>query len=251
MRIGIIGIGVIGSAIVEGFCFNDDQEHEIFISPRNQEKSQKLAADYTAVTRCSSNQEVLDQSDIIMISLLPQNGMNILKDLNFEERHRVINLMSDKQLDAIEKLIGKTKSLNHLVPLSFISKREGPIALYPKNAYLENILAKLGHVIAVNDLEKIQAIAAITGLMTSYYNLLNEVSKWGQNNGLSYEEAKDYTSSFFESLSQHAKGSDLEILASEMTPGGLNELGIKTIHSEDALRPWIQVLDPMLKRLKK
>jgi len=233
MNIGSLGIGVIGSAIVKGFCLNEDQEHQIYLSPRGEKIGSELAKRYPQVTRCLTNQEVLDHSDLIIIALLPQKGMEILGELQFRKTHQVINLMSDKKRDAIEAVIGKTKSLVHMVPLSFISKREGPIAIYPEDEAIISLFEKMGHIIAVNEVEKIEAIAAITGLMTSYYRLMHDIVGWGTEHHLSRQEATDYTSRFFEALSRHGKSEDLSVLATEMTRGGLNEMALKSISSED------------------
>ena len=43
MKIGVIGVGVIASAMVTGFC-DWECEHEFILSPRNAEKSAALAA---------------------------------------------------------------------------------------------------------------------------------------------------------------------------------------------------------------
>jgi len=251
MKIGIIGVGVIGSAIIKGFCYNDDQEHQLYISPRGEQLSKELSTSYENVTRCLSNQDVLDHSEYVIISVLPQIGLEVISELSFRKDHKVINLMSDKKLEDIKEVIGETDTLVHMVPLSFISNRKGPIALYPKNDSIVSLVDKLGDVITVNEVSKIESIAAITGLMTSYYSLMNDIVKWGSLNDLSIKESTDYTTYFFEALSSHARESDLEVLATEMTPGGLNERALKHIKKKDGFKPWVDILDPILEGLKK
>lgn len=251
MKIGILGVGVIGSAVVHGFCMKQDPEHELFISPRSKTASLELEEGYEQVTRCESNQEVLNRSDIIIISVLPHRGLEILEELSFRKDHKVINLMSDKKLEDIKAVIGETATLVHVVPLSFIAKRNGPIALYPKDETIMQLLDKLGDVVAVDSIEKIKAMAAITGLMTSYYSLMNQVANWGEVNGLNTEESRHYTTTFFEALSKHGQDHHLPTLATEMTPGGLNEMALNHLKKEEAFKPWVEVLDPIMERLKK
>ena len=251
MNIGILGVGVIGRAITEAFCFENDLEHNIYLSPRSEKLSVELSNKYENVFRCCDNQEVLDKSEYVFIAVLPEKGLAILETLIFKKEHKVINLMSDKKLHEIRSVIGETSSLTHIVPLSFISKRSGPIAVYPSNKELESILKKLGNVIAVDSVEKIESIAAITALMAPYYTLLNNIAKWGSENNLSLSESKNYTTSFFEALSKHAGDNNLEILANEMTAGGLNEMAFNHIGEVNAYEPWTQVLEPIMMRLKK
>lgn len=249
MKIGVIGVGVIGSAVVQGLCFEDDHSHDLLISKRNEIRSKKLVSKYLNVKRCD-NQEILDQAEVVILSVLPKDGFDLLKTLKFSKRHHVINLMSDKKLADLQKLIGETASLTHMVPLSFISNRNGPIAFYPKNDLIEGIFSKLGQVVSVDSYDEIRAIAAITGLMTSYYKLLNEIVVWGQNNGLSDQVSKDYTTHFFQALSQHGRQNNLNQLAHEMTPGGLNEFAVNYLQEQDSIKKWIEALDPILMRLK-
>lgn len=249
-KIGFIGIGVIASAMVEGFCMKDDLEHEIYLSPRNITNATNLSEKNMNVHVCRSNQEVLNKSDWVILSVLPKLGEEIIRPLRFKESHNVINVMSDHKLPEIQDWIGKTRSLVHVVPLSFIARRSGPIAIYPVNNEVVELFSPLGEVIAVDDVSKMETITAITGLMTSYYALLHNVVKWGETEGLTKEEATNFTSSFFEALSKHARYGDLTSLATEMTPGGLNEMALHDIEGQGGFDIWIKALAPIMNRLK-
>lgn len=250
MKIGIIGVGVIGSAIVEGLCYGHDESHQVFLSPRNHEIGNKLVDLYANVKQCSSNQEVLDQAELVIISVLPEIGLDLLTDLEFNESHHVINLMRNIKLEEIETLIGPTKSLTHMVPLSFISKRKGPIAVFPGHKVVIDIFNHLGQVMIYECMDKIEAVAAITGLMTSYYRLLHDVSLWGKEKALTDDEAKDYTCEFFKALTQHAQESDLEKLAGEATPGGINEFALRRLEKDKVFTRFVETLNPMLNDVK-
>ena len=65
MKIGVIGTGVIASAMVTGFC-DWECEHEFVLSPRNAEKSAALAAKYPNVTVAKDNQDVLDNCETVL-----------------------------------------------------------------------------------------------------------------------------------------------------------------------------------------
>lgn len=254
VKIGFIGTGVITSALVTGFCSAGDLDHSIFLSPRNAEKAAYLAGKYKNVTVASSNQEVLDRSEWVVLAVVPKFGEEIIRPLSFREDHRVINLMSDRKLPEIAGWIGKTRTLVHMVPLPFISKRTGPIAIYPNDREVAELFAPLGEIVAVDNVEKIEAIAAITGLMSSYYELLWNIVKWGKDQGLSEKESSDYTTAFFEALSHqvhNAGGRELQRLAGEMTPGGLNEMALLSIKEQGGFEPWVKALDPVIERLRK
>lgn len=249
MKIGVIGVGVIGSAIIEGFCYEGDCSHDLLISKRNKLRSETLALKYSNISRYD-NQEILDRAEVIILSVLPKDGYDILESLKFKSSHHVINLMSDKKLEDIKRVIGDTASLTHMVPLSFISNRNGPIALYPKHDLIENLFSTLGQVVSVESYDEIKAIASITGLMTSYYKLLNDIVSWGENNGLTHDVSKVYTTHFFQALSQHGREHNLNQLAQEMTPGGLNQFAVTYLQDQESIKTWVKALDPILMRLK-
>ncbi len=254
MNIGFIGTGVIASALVTGLCSSKDLSHRIYLSPRNANRAAELASKFENVTVLNSNQEVLDRSEWVFLAVFPKLGEEIIRPLSFRENHRVINLMSDRKLPEISKWIGNTRTLVHMVPLSFAAKRIGPIAIYPNDRDVADVFAVLGEIIGVDDVKKIEALASITGLMSSYYTLLWEIVKWGEREGLSNKEATDYTAAFFEALSfqvRNTKEGELNRLAQEMTPGGLNEMALLSIKEEGSFEPWIHSLDLILTRLRK
>lgn len=254
VNIGFIGTGVITSALVTGLCSGKDLDHRIYLSPRNAERAANLAGKFENVMVADSNQEVLDKSEWVVLAVVPKFGEEIVRPLSFREDHRVVNLMSDRKLPEIASWIGKTRTLVHMVPLPFVSKRIGPIALYPNNRDAAKLFAPLGEIVAVDDVKQIEALAAITGLMSAYYTLLSDIVKWGKNEGLSGQQAADYTAAFFEALSsqvRQAGDGELNRLASEMTPGGLNEMALLSIKEQGGFEPWVRALDPILARLRK
>lgn len=253
-RIGFIGTGTIASAIVTGFCSNEGTNYNIYLSPRNEKKAFYLADKFPNVRVASSNQEVLDKSEWVILSIVPELGEEIIKPLSFKADHRVINLMSDRKLPEIARWIGDTRTLVHMVPLPFIANRVGPIVIYPNDNDVVNLFSPLGEIIVVGQVEKVETLAAITALMSSYYKLLSEIVRWGQENGLSQKESTNYTISFFEALMYQIKDKDYEklnILVEEMTPGGLNEMALNLINDKEGFGLWLEALDLVLSRLRK
>lgn len=253
-RIGFIGTGTIASAIVTGFCTDEDINHNIYLSPRNEKKATQLADKFSNVQVANSNQEVLDKSEWVVLSIVPELGEEVIKSLSFRTDHRVINLMSNIKLPEIESWIGNTRTLVHMIPLPFISERIGPIVIYPKNEDVAKLFSPLGEIIQVDQIEKVEVLAAITGLMSSYYKLLLEIIMWGEKHGLSQEEATNYTIAFFKALMYQIGGIDykeLNNLAEEMTPGGLNQLALNLINDNNGFELWNEVLNIILFRLRK
>src|SRR5262245_13126522 len=93
MKLGFIGIGKIASAVIEGLNTSRAVGLEIVLSPRNEAMSLSLAGRYPNVRRASSNQEVLDSSDVVVIALRPAMAAEVLQTLFFHPRHTVVSLV--------------------------------------------------------------------------------------------------------------------------------------------------------------
>ncbi|MEG2929745.1 MAG: NAD(P)-binding domain-containing protein, partial [Oscillospiraceae bacterium] len=67
MKIGVIGVGIIASYMVTGFC-ESGEENSFVLSPRNREKSAALAGKYPCLVEIAQdNQEVLDRCEGVIL----------------------------------------------------------------------------------------------------------------------------------------------------------------------------------------
>lgn len=248
-KIGFIGTGVIASSIVTGFCAAGG-EHEIVVSPRNAERAAALAEKFPTVYVAASNQEVIDRSEWVVLSVVPSIGAKLLSGLSFNPAHKVVNLMAMLRLPDIEKIIGKTKALIHMVPLPFIAQRTGPIVMYPRNDELSGIFSPLGSVYFTESEKEAEALQVITALMSHHYRMLSEVAAWGEKQGLNPLLSAEYTAEFFGAIANRAflEASDLHKLAQEYTPGGLNEAALKRLEESGMYSVIGTTLDMVAKR---
>jgi pyrroline-5-carboxylate reductase len=87
MKLGFIGTGEITSSIVTGLCSSVAMPHSIRLSPRNAAVAKKLANRFNGVSISSSNQEVLDHCDTIVIAVRPQVAQDVLLKGMSSEKH--------------------------------------------------------------------------------------------------------------------------------------------------------------------
>lgn len=251
MRIGVIGTGIMASYMVMAFC-DWECEHEFVLSPRNKEKAEYLASKYKNVSVANNNQDVLDNSEVVILSVLPQNAEEILSGLKFQERHKVISVIAAIGLKKLRDIIGPTEILVDVLPLPFISKRIGPLVIHPSCAEVEELLGPLGELVILETEEEMNVVRCITALMSPYYELVNSIVEWSQNNGMSEPAAKAYATSFFGALSVIAAGTEkgkLKELAEEMTPGGLNWQAVTQLQNHHAFELWQDAMDKILDRV--
>ncbi|MBL1106668.1 NAD(P)-binding domain-containing protein [Streptomyces sp. 5-8] len=80
-RIGIIGVGEIGRAVVEGLSDGVEEPPEILLSPRGARTAAELAGRYPNVRVRAGNQDVVDGSDVVIVAVRPQDRAEALDAL--------------------------------------------------------------------------------------------------------------------------------------------------------------------------
>lgn len=254
MGIGFIGTGAITTAIVTGLCTAGQGAESIWISPRNKEKSAQLQNDFPHIYIGQSNQDVVDNTDIIVLAFLPKDRSSILQSLSIRDDQIVVNLLSGTKNAEIAADIASRSTIIRAVPLPYAAEHIGPIVVYPANDKVDQIFANLGTVISVDREDHLETLSVITALMAPYFEMLANITDWATETGVNHKQAADYTTSMFEALSILARktpSGDLHQLADEsMTPGGLNELARKTINQSGGYQFLLAALQAVAERVK-
>ena len=89
MKIGFVGVGTIATCMIEGFQ-KAASTHGFFLSPRNNVKSETLAKKYDNCQVCKSNQHVVDMSEVVVLSLLADNCIEVLEGLKFRKTQKLM-----------------------------------------------------------------------------------------------------------------------------------------------------------------
>jgi pyrroline-5-carboxylate reductase len=251
MKIGILGTGTIASAIVTGFCAKKTG-NDFFLSPRSAEKAAALAAQFSEVKVCKSNQEVLDNADWIFITL-QKNAFDALRELTFRKEHKVLNMATEMRLDDLKKITGETAILAHVVPLPMIVRGFGPLLVYPEIQEVGQLFAPVADAVYLNKMSDIRPLQLLTCVMSPYYMLLEEFAQFSDSQGVEHDVSVKFIHSLFSALSRRAAeipNCDLVELANDMTPGGYNEQSMNELMDNGAIGAWRVALDRLLERLE-
>jgi len=251
MKIGIIGTGIIASAVVRGFCIKKTG-HSFFLSPRNAQKAAALADEFANVTVCISNQEVINRSDWIFICL-HKKDFNALNELSYRGDLKIINMSAEMKLPELKRIVGNTALLAHVIPLPFIAAGFGPLLVYPEIAEVGKLFEPVSTVHYAHSQKDVHTLQIVTGLMSAYNLLLNEIVRFSDEQGLEHDVSVKFLCSLFGSLCQRAADipdCDLIELAHEMTPGGYNEQAMNELKDNGAIGAWRTALDRLMARLQ-
>ena len=253
MILGFIGSGKITSSVVEGICNSDIKYKKIYISYRNKKISKSLKEKYKKIIILKSNQEIIDNSDWIFLSVIPSVGLKIIKKLNFKKDQKVISFISTITLSQLKKMIKKKVEIVRAIPLPPISLGEGPVPICPPNEKVKAFFNKIGSTIEIKN-EKVSInFWSISGMMASYYNELNTISMWLNNKGVKKLDAQKYVTKLFLALSMDAvlnSNKDLKLLVkNSQTPKGLNQQGLKEMTKKGVYKSLTSTLNSIYKRL--
>ena len=255
MRLGFIGIGKIASSVIIGIVNSKIKFNKIIISQRNKKNALDLEKRFKNIFISKTNQEVVDNSDWVFLSVTPEVGEKIIKDLKFRSNQKVISFISTITLSQLKRMIKKKVDIVRAIPLPPISIKEGPVPICPPNKKIKAFFDKLGSTVEIKNEKLSINFWSTSGMMASYYNMLDTMSVWLNKKGVKKLDAQKYVTSLFLALSKDAvlnANKDLKLLVKDsQTPKGLNEQGLKEMIKKDVYKSVISTLNRIYKRLDK
>ena len=254
MKIGFIGVGKITNAIVEGLCTSSIEKTHICLSPRNEANARLLAEKYTQVQRLETNQQVIDQSDIVFIAVRPVVAVEVLRTLVFRETHIVVSLVPLLKEAELLNAVAPATHVVRAVPTPTVMQHTGPILLFHSNDTVTHLFRHLGQPLQVTDEQQLHVLWTLTGLITPFYDLLYELSSWATANGVDTTTANQYIAGLFQALSFVAQQDNpinfKELAQHAETPNGMNEQAGREIREKGAHLAYRIASDNLLRRFE-
>ena len=255
MKLGFIGTGKIASSVIIGICNSKIKFKKIIVSPRNRRTSNLLRKKFRKVSIAKNNQEVINNSNWVFLSITPNVGKKIIKDLRFKKNQTIISFISTITLPQLKKMIKVKSDIIRAIPLPPISLKKGPVPICPPNKKVKNFFDKIGSTVEIKNEKLSINFWSTSGMMASYYEMLKVMSEWLVKKGVKRTDAQKYITTLFLALSEDAvvnSKKELKYLVKEsQTPKGLNEQGLKEMSKKGAYRSIITALNNIHKRLNK
>ena len=255
MKLGFIGTGKIASSVILGVCRSKIKFRQIIVSPRNKRIANNLKKKFKKVSIAKNNQDVINKSNWIFLSVTPKVGDKIIKDLKFRSNQTIISFISTINLSELKKMIKVKSKIIRAIPLPPISIKKGPVPICPPNRQVKSFFDKIGSTIEIKNEKLSINFWSTSGMMASYYELLRVMSDWLIKKGIKRKDAQRYITSLFLALSEDAvinSKKDLKHLVKEsQTPKGLNEQGLKEMTKKNVYKSVVNSLNSIYKRLNK
>lgn len=277
IRAGFIGCGTIASAIATSLAKPEHAEHlseaglslsTISVTKRSASKSSKLKGDFpNVVSIYESAEEVVRNSDLVFLCVLPQQVDDVLSELKEKgtwnnDRHTLVSLVSTSKVeDLIEKTSLPTNRVFKMICLPPISNREGCALLTPLascengHPYLKKMFDALGGVVECPTDEIMSSMMVPTGLMGTMYGIMKNNRDWLINKGVSPSDASYFVARSYLSMVQDAERDcrdpkRFDDLIEEQTPGGLNEQALNNQEKQGVFDAYGKTMDAVLSRVQ-
>ncbi|QIK10635.1 NAD(P)-binding domain-containing protein [Streptomyces sp. ID38640] len=225
-RIGIIGVGEIGRAIVMGLRHGGDELPEVFLSPRGARTATELSERYEGVQVCADNQEVVDRSELVIIAVRRQDRHDALAGVRVDDDKIVVNVMAGVGNDDLRRTLATDAPLARAIPLPAIRERRSVTVVHPSHPEVNSLFERLGGVLPVADEDAFNVFSTLTGTLTTHYWYLATLTSWATGHGIASEDADRYVRGLFQgvgrALSDETRSLH-QLAADHETPNGNNE----------------------------
>jgi len=129
------------------------------------------------------------------------------------------------------------------------------VPICPPNKKVKDFFDQIGSTIQIKSEKLSINFWSMSGMMASYYNMLNIMSNWLVKKGIKRADAQKYITSLFLALSEDAvvnsKKNLSHLVKVSQTPKGLNEQGLKEMRKKRVFNSIEKTLSLIYKRLYK
>lgn len=226
--IGIIGVGELAAAFVDGHCGPDGgaPSQEVLLSPRGAEISAALAARHPSVRVAPSNAAVAQEADVLLLAVRPEALAEVASEISVPAGTLVISALTGIDHATLRMALGEQCAVVRAIPLPALRNRRSLTVLYPAHPVAVDLFEPMGGVLPVESDEELAALQASTGTISAFLHYLATVVDWLADQGIDADRADAYVRRVFASLTAtlgDSAASIATLAAGHETPGGLNE----------------------------
>ncbi|TCG01042.1 hypothetical protein BZM26_09800 [Paraburkholderia strydomiana] len=251
-KLGVLGVGDLADKIVRGLLRHNELAAEnVLLSPRNARKAEVLVRDF-GCTVLSSNQQVVDDADLLLISVRPDQLWDLSRQIRLGGRRTIISVVAGISVSDLRQLFGHHDFVRSM--LSYASEIcQSTVAVFPRHVRVEALLSKLGNLVTF-DVEHEFELATIGACMNGLlYFLADELQRWLNKTGLAPETARALVLSGMTDCAAYSRFRSptpiADIGRSIATPGTFTALGLETLRKNGGLAGWAGACEEVFRQL--
>ncbi len=264
LRIGIIGMGHLGKAVLAGLLKSGVAPERLTVSARTNKTVKVIWDEYPGVAVTTDNKELVSKTDVVIVALRPQDAREVLGELvdcDFSEK-TIVSLMAGVRISDIREILqdeGGKYQIVRMMPNIAVSLCKGVIGVSGvegKEQFSDilHVFEKLGYLVYLpeDDLEKV-TICAASGLgfaafiMKQYMDSCNKLF-------MDETVGAEITKRVFETAVDIIRNDDssFEKLVEQIsTKGGTTEAGINVLMQGNLDSIFDACMNEAISRVKK
>jgi len=257
MKIGIVGMGNMGSAFYKGMIKTFD-EKDIYLCDRDVSK----LFEFKKSKSTTHTEKLIPKCDIVILAIKPQSFEKLVKSLDgYLKNKLIISIMAGisivhlKQKTKSQKIVRAMPNLAVQIEKGLIGWTSTPKVTAKEKQIVKIILESLGEAVHFKTETKIDALTAISGSGPGYFFYLADLlAKKAQKVGFTKKQAiniAEATLSGTGCLVGHNKNLTLkEWLEAVMSKGGTTEAAIKYLKKSNFPKLFEAALEEAIIRSK-
>ena len=249
--LGFIGVGNLAEYTIKGLR-QGGFDKPILLSPRNNHKAQ-LLMNQCQCEVMTSNQAVVDSSDVIVLATRPADCIEVLKKLVFNPDQLLISVAAGISVGSLRQAVSLEIPIVRAMPVNCAEAVASPTLIYPYHPAVQVLFDYCGNAIVVDDEAAFEQGSVIACVYTWFFELFENLVQCTSNDVLSKKLATDLVFGMAKgaaSLAMHEKSSTPGDIANRIaTEGTYSKLGLDVLKKQDAFQPWQNACQLLAKRL--
>ena len=257
MKLGVIGFGNMGSAIVDALLEKKIfKKRNIYVCDIDKNKLKNVKLNIK-----KNNKELVKNSDVIIIAVKPKDAENLLREINsfLTPKKLLISIMAGIKIKKLEKIIGGNIPIIRVMPNLNIKVKSG-IVIYCSNKngkkyekLVEKIFSPVGIVFKMPE-DKFDIITAISGSGPGFlFYIAEKLEKICIEKGISPKISHQLISFLFYGTGKmffetRKKAEELKKMV--CSPGGTTLAGLSVFEEKNFEYILKEVIDKAEKRSK-
>ncbi|MCJ8307709.1 MAG: NAD(P)-binding domain-containing protein [Rhizobiaceae bacterium] len=251
MRLGIIGVGHLASALVKGVLRTGFLTAEnIVLAPRGH--SAQLRAQF-GCTIAEDNAGLVNACDTVLLAVRPQDAVAAVSGLPWRSDQIVLSACAGVSIADLAPYV-QAAQVVRIMPTIAAQFGESATLVYPALPQLAPLLAALGKSYELKSEDHFEVGSVSAAIFGWAQALIGASSDWSSDKGMDRAQARALIAQTFISAGTMVAKTDepvSQLLDSLATPGGITEAGLKHLENTAAIEAWNGAADAALGKLEK
>lgn len=264
MKFGFIGAGNMAGAIIKGMTIGTKSYNAncIYVTSKTKVSSHELAQ-LCGVTACDCSQEVIENTDVLILAVKPYVLSEILpslKEMILKKNPLVISIAAGKTLDFLESFLSKTTSIVRVMPN--INAKVGAstsgfccndAVTQKQKEIVTSLFSTIGSVIEVQE-SHFGIFSVIAGAAPAFaYLYMDSLARAAQKAGMQKKQALEIAAqTVFGSAKMvlESKEHPWELIDQVCSPGGTTIEGVSSLQKSGFEAALTKAFDAVLEKDK-